>query len=349
MRLAGTSSRRAIVPPGVTATRAARTAFVRENSRWKCPQGHSRVPSTTVPDGRSRVGHRAVRKLRRFAHSPSHTDRSCRVRADRVRAKSGPGASRSHQLNRRCASSRPSRQITSTASAARRTSSSRSSCGSNDDRTKSATSRGSPRSGLPTPTRRRRKSGLPSIWAMERSPLCPASPPPARAWSRPRSRSTSSWTTSTLSVGTLKKPSRSGDRPSGLVHEGLGLEERQPVLVDPCLGEPPVELRLEGGIAAAGELVDDHPADVVAITLVTRSGVAEARDEQIERRGTLASTEETHATPLSRSSRRLRPTRPRQLPHPRAPRPRPRLPPPLPPPLRLPRAPRTRGAPTRLR
>jgi hypothetical protein len=43
---------------------------------------------------------------------------------------------------------------------------------------------------------------------------------------------------------------------------------------------------------ATGELIDDHEADVVTITLVSPTRVAEPNDEQIERRGRLATTEE---------------------------------------------------------
>src|SRR5688572_18817749 len=92
------------------------------------------------------------------------------------------------------------------------------------------------------------------------------------------------------------------------------------------------------------ELVDHHPADVVPVAHVLPTGVPETRDEQVERRGALASTEEPHdpATP------------PRRLPG--LPRPRPPLPPrPLPrpprrPPLRprrLPRPPPPRARRTR--
>ena len=42
----------------------------------------------------------------------------------------------------------------------------------------------------------------------------------------------------------------------------------------------------------AGELVDDHEADVVAVMFVLAARVSETDDEQVERRGALAPTEE---------------------------------------------------------
>ena len=42
------------------------------------------------------------------------------------------------------------------------------------------------------------------VGATERRPLCPAVPPPRRAWSRASGRSLSSWTTSTASGSSLK-------------------------------------------------------------------------------------------------------------------------------------------------
>ena len=42
------------------------------------------------------------------------------------------------------------------------------------------------------------------------------------------------------------------------------------------------------------ELVDDEPANVVARVLVLAPWISEASDEQVERRGALAPTEESH-------------------------------------------------------
>ena len=104
-------------------------------------------------------------------------------------------------------------------------------------------------------------------------------------------------------------------------------------LIEPCLADPAVELRPERRITAPRELVDHHPADVVPIPLVPRSGVAETSDEQVERRGRLASTEDAHGyssgSELSPSSADSASARPRPRPPPQ----------PLPrPPLRRPRA-----------
>ena len=56
----------------------------------------------------------------------------------------------------------------------------------------------------------------------------------------------------------------------------------------------PLNFDSNDAVVPPRELVDDHPADVVPVALVTRAGVAEARDEQVERRGRLAPTEEAH-------------------------------------------------------
>ena len=61
-------------------------------------------------------------------------------------------------------------------------------------------------SGRPTPTRTRQNSGLPNPALRLFSPLWPASPPPSRAWTSPKGRSISSWTTSTRSNGAFSEP-----------------------------------------------------------------------------------------------------------------------------------------------
>src|SRR5205823_7301802 len=77
-------------------------------------------------------------------------------------------------------------------------------------------------------------------------------------------------------------------RAARVVHERLGLQQRDLVAVDPDVGELPRELALPGAVVAAGELVDDHLPDVVTVTDVLPPGIAEADDEQVERRGALA-------------------------------------------------------------
>src|SRR6185295_7998261 len=90
----------------------------------------------------------------------------------------------------------------------------------------------------------------------------------------------------------------------------------------------------------ARQLVEHEPAGVVAGPLVLASRIAEARDEQIQRRGALAPTEEAHLalvgallvrSPPGRGFLRLRrePPRPPAARRPRAARP-----------LRAPRPPR---------
>ena len=202
----------------------------------------------------------------------------------------GAGA---RQLKRRCVSSRPAPTSDSTASAARATRASGSSSGANGDRTKSATSRGSPRPGRPTPTRSRRNSGEPSRPAIERRPLWPARPPPRRAWSRPDVEiDLVVDDEQAVDRRPCRTRSRRLDRAARVVHVRVGLEQREAPAVEAHLGEPAAELALERAVVTARELVDDHPADVVPVTLVLAARVSEPDDEQVERRGRLAPTEE---------------------------------------------------------
>src|SRR5207249_3266007 len=61
------------------------------------------------------------------------------------------------------------------------------------------------------------------------------------------------------------------------------------------------ELRAERAAVPACELVGDHPPDVVPRPLVLAAGIAEARDEQIERRSGLAATQQAHRRALAGS------------------------------------------------
>jgi hypothetical protein len=81
--------------------------------------------------------------------------------------------------------------------------------------------------------------------------------------------------------------------PPGVVHERLGLEQRDLVSVDPDLGELAVELRAPGTAVPPSELVDDQPAQVVAIARVLPARVAEPYDEQVER-GSVSTRPEPH-------------------------------------------------------
>src|SRR5581483_8405294 len=78
------------------------------------------------------------------------------------------------------------------------------------------------------------------------------------------------------------------DRPARLVHVRLRLEQPDAVAVDAHLGEPARELAAEAGAVAPRELVHDHVADVVPVPGVLAPRVAEADDEQVERRGAFA-------------------------------------------------------------
>src|SRR5919106_853421 len=84
------------------------------------------------------------------------------------------------------------------------------------------------------------------------------------------------------------------DRPPRLVHVRLGLEHGDAHVVDARLGEPAAELRPKRARVPSGELVRDHPPHVVTIPCVFGAGVAQSRDEQLERRGGLAPTKEPH-------------------------------------------------------
>ena len=69
-----------------------------------------------------------------------------------------------------------------------------------------------------------------------------------------------------------------------------GFSSADAVLVEADLGELAGELGAQRAVVPARELVDDHPADVVAVALVLAARVAEADDEQVERRGAFAPT-----------------------------------------------------------
>src|SRR5688500_9939263 len=60
------------------------------------------------------------------------------------------------------------------------------------------------------------------------------------------------------------------------------------------LGELTGELALEAAAVTACELVDGHPADVVAVLRVLATRVAETDDEQVERRGRVPALEDAH-------------------------------------------------------
>src|SRR5215208_7048768 len=80
------------------------------------------------------------------------------------------------------------------------------------------------------------------------------------------------------------------DGPAGVVHERLRLEQPDAMTVEPHLGELPGELSLPRDAVPARQFLDHHPADVVAVAGIFAAGIAEADDEEVERRGALAST-----------------------------------------------------------
>src|SRR5439155_12793858 len=88
----------------------------------------------------------------------------------------------------------------------------------------------------------------------------------------------------------LVKTGCGSDGAARFVHERLRLQQCYAVPVQPHLRNLTVELALPPRPMPARELFDDHPPDVVAVSGVLAAGIAEADDQQIERRGALAST-----------------------------------------------------------
>ena len=82
----------------------------------------------------------------------------------------------------------------------------------------------------------------------------------------------------------LVEARRAADGAARLVHERLRLEQRDLVAVEPDLRELAGELRLPRAAVPARELVEHEVPDVVAVARVFAAGIAEADDEQIERR-----------------------------------------------------------------
>ena len=92
----------------------------------------------------------------------------------------------------------------------------------------------------------------------------------------------------------LEEPRRLAGRAARLVHVRLGLQQRELRAVEADLPQRAVELRAPGPAVAPRELVEHEPARVVTRALVLAARVAEARDQQVQRRGLLAPTEEAH-------------------------------------------------------
>src|SRR5439155_4907554 len=92
----------------------------------------------------------------------------------------------------------------------------------------------------------------------------------------------------------LKEPGSSGDRAARLVHVGLRFHQREPELPEPHLRQRAGELGAPRAAMPARNLVEHHPAGVVPCALVLAPGIAEPRDEQVQRRGPAAPPEEPH-------------------------------------------------------
>ena len=101
--------------------------------------------------------------------------------------------------------------------------------------------------------------------------------------------------TSSCWGGTLKNRTAGATERPESIHVELGLQQPESKVAVADLRELTGELASEAAVATTCELVDDHPADVVPVARVLAARVAEADDEQVERRrGLLAALEEAH-------------------------------------------------------
>ena len=153
----------------------------------------------------------------------------------------------------------------------------------------------------------------------------------ARACRRPSSRSTSSWTTSTASAGVLKNFAAAAiERPdsfmyvSGLTSASLASSRR-------ISASWPENFERQRAAVSPRELVDDHPADVVAVRAYSRPGLpspatsrssVEADSPRRKRRTDLAFVGCRTRPRLPPRTRQVLRQRPPALPRPRPPRPR---------------------------
>src|SRR5439155_14892094 len=96
----------------------------------------------------------------------------------------------------------------------------------------------------------------------------------------------------------LEEPRRRADRTARLVYVRLRLQKSEAEIVQPHLGESTRELRPPRAPEPGGELLRNEPAHVVPCGGVLAPGIPETRDEQIERRGALAPTDQAHGLAL---------------------------------------------------
>ena len=136
--------------------------------------------------------------------------------------------------------------------------------------------------GWPIPMRTRRKSREPSCSAMERRPLCPATPPPVLIRTLPAARSSSSWQTTICCQRQLVEARGLGDRVAGQVHVRSAASAAGPS----CRPSWPSLTRLAKLAAPGAEAVrprhrvDRHEADVVAVASVAGAGIAQPDEQQ---------------------------------------------------------------------
>ena len=120
---------------------------------------------------------------------------------------------------------------------------------------------------------------------IDRSPLCPLSPPPSFSRSVAVGRSSSSWTTTIWSGGDLVEVAQRGHRPAGLVHVRRRLGQRptrrRPVRTAGRLDDRRRRARwaLNAAPEPVGQQVDDHEARRCAGCRVAGPGVAEPDDQ----------------------------------------------------------------------
>ncbi len=133
--------------------------------------------------------------------------------------------------------------------------------------------------GCPMPMRTRTYS-LPRCAVIERSPLCPALPPPSLNSELARRQIEFVVQDDDIAQGNLEKARCLADRAPALVHVGVGLEQQHLFAADLAVGRQTLELLLPGSAAVPlGEPFDGHEADIVTVPGILRTRVAETDNE----------------------------------------------------------------------
>ena len=93
-------------------------------------------------------------------------------------------------------------------------------------------------------------------------------------------RSSSSWTTMMSATAILRKRAASPTGAAGLVHVGLGLEQQHPLAAEFAFADEALETLAPGSEAlGAGDPIDGHEADVVAIAGMFIARISEADEK----------------------------------------------------------------------